>query len=128
MNTTCIAPPLSGSGPSVYSSGVLCEGHASTLYVAGQVGADAAGQAREGIEAQCRQAWANIEAILAQAGMGLQDIVKTTVYLTDPSDYADFVRVRSEVLGEHKPASTLVCVSSLLMPEWKVEIDAIASR
>ena len=60
--------------------------------------------------------------------MTLQDIVKTTIYLVDRADYPAFVKVRTEVLNGHKPASTLVYVSGLVKPEWKVEIDVIAAR
>jgi len=60
--------------------------------------------------------------------MTLQDIVKTTIYLVDRGDYATFAKVRAEILNGHKPASTLVYVSGLVKPEWKVEIDVIAAR
>ncbi len=128
MTATRINPASMGGEPAAYSNGILSKAPAATLYVAGQIGIDAKGVASSDFEAQTRQTWANIAAILAEAGMTLQDIVKTTIYLVDRADYATFVKVRTEVLNGHKPASTLVYVSGLVKPEWKVEIDVIAAR
>lgn len=128
MTATRINPASMGGEPGAYSNGILSTSPKSTLYVAGQIGIDANGVASADFEAQTRQTWANIAAILGEAGMTLQDIVKTTIYLVDRADYATFVKVRTEVLNGHKPASTLVYVSGLVKPEWKVEIDVIAAR
>ncbi|MBP7564749.1 MAG: RidA family protein [Burkholderiaceae bacterium] len=128
MTTTRINPASMGGEPGAYSSGIKVEGAGATLYVAGQIGIDAKGVAPADFTAQTEQAWNNVKAILAEAGMTLKDIVKTTIYLTDPADYAAFVKVRTAVLDGHKPASTLVYVTALVKPEWKVEIDVIAAR
>ncbi len=128
MTTTRINPASMGGEPGAYSNGILSQAPAATLYVAGQIGIDAKGVASPDFEAQTRQTWKNIEAILAEAGLTLKDIVKTTIYLVDRADYPTFVKVRTEVLDGHKPASTLVYVSGLVKPEWKVEIDVIAAR
>jgi 2-iminobutanoate/2-iminopropanoate deaminase len=127
MTSTRINPAAMGGEPAAYSNGILTDAP-RTLYVAGQIGIDAKGVASPDFEAQTRQTWSNIAAILGEAGMTLQDIVKTTIYLVDRADYAAFVKVRAEVLNGHKPASTLVYVSGLVKPEWKVEIDVIAAR
>ncbi len=128
MSIARINPAAMGGEPASYSNGILCKTPQATLYVAGQIGIDAKGVASPDFEAQTRQTWANIATILGEAGMTLQDIVKTTIYLVDRADYATFVKVRTEVLNGHKPASTLVYVSGLVKPEWKVEIDVIAAR
>lgn len=128
MTITRINPASLGGEPKAYSNGILASGAGRTLYVAGQIGIDAQGVASADFAAQARQAWANVQAILGEADMTLQDVVKTTIYLTDPKDYAAFAEVRSQVLAGHKPASTLVYVSGLVKPEWKVEIDVIAAR
>jgi len=127
MSMQKINPASMGGEPAAYSNGMLTGG-GKTLYIAGQIGIDAKGVASPDVAAQCRQAWANIEAILAEAGMGVSDIVKTTIYLVNSADYPAFVEVRKEVLKGHKPASTLVYVSGLVKPEWKVEIDVIAVK
>ena len=123
-----INPQSMGGEPAAYSNGVMTEPGVKTLYIAGQIGIDASGKASSDVAEQCRQAWANVEAILADAGMAISDIVKTTIFLTDPADYPAFVAVRKEVLKGHKPASTLVYVSALVKPDWKVEVEAIAAK
>ncbi len=128
MTTTRINPASMGGEPGAYSNGILSKAPEATMYLAGQIGIDAKGVASPDFEAQTRQTWSNIEAILGEAGMTLKDIVKTTIYLVDPATYPAFVKVRTEVLDGHKPASTLVYVSALVKPEWKVEIDVIAAR
>ena len=96
-------------------SGAGCEGSSS-------------GVSSSDFETQTRQAWSNVEAILVEAGMTLKNIVKTTIYLVNPTDYPTFVKVRTELLDGHKPASTLVYISALAKPQWTVEIDVIAVR
>lgn len=115
-----VIPAATGAA---YSNGILA---GNILYVAGQTGLAADGIASPDLAQQCRQAWSNIEAILAEAGMGIANIAKTTIFLTDPADFSTYAAVRDEVLKGHKPASTLVYVSGLFRPELKVEIEAIA--
>jgi enamine deaminase RidA (YjgF/YER057c/UK114 family) len=128
MTNSRINPASMGGEPGAYSNGILVKSTETTLYVAGQIGIDAKGVCSSDFEAQTRQTWSNIEAILGEAGMTLKDIVKTTIFLVNPTDYPTFVKVRTEVLNGHKPASTLVYVSALVKPDWKVEIDVIAAR
>lgn len=128
MTTTRINPASMGGEPGAYSNGILVEAPAATLYVAGQIGIDASGVSSSDFETQTRQAWSNVEAILVEAGMTLKNIVKTTIYLVNPTDYPTFVKVRTELLDGHKPASTLVYISALAKPQWTVEIDVIAVR
>ena len=66
-----------------------------------------------------------IEDALERAGSGLEHVVRTTVHLTDRAHFDDVARAHGELLGEIRPASTVV-VTSLLDPAWKVEIDADA--
>ncbi|MGC9318758.1 MAG: RidA family protein [Armatimonadota bacterium] len=110
-----------------YAQGVEVEG-GRILYIAGQVALDGDGQlVGEGdFRAQARQVFRNLQAIVAGAGGGMGDIVKMTTFLTDMSDYAAFVEVRSEYIPAPYPAATLVEVSSLVRPEWMVEVDALA--
>lgn len=109
-----------------YSQGILARGETRTLYIAGQVGVDPAGVAAPLFEAQVRQAWRNLLAVLAAADMKVSDLAKVTVYLTRESDYAAYAALRGEFLGTHKPASTLVVAKALARPEWEFEIEAIA--
>jgi 2-iminobutanoate/2-iminopropanoate deaminase len=109
-----------------YSPGMLVHGDARTLYISGQIGMDAAGQTRPDFAGQAEQAWQNLEGVLTAAGMTLRDVVKVAVFLTSRDHYAAFIAARAKVLGDHKPASTLLIVSGLALPELLVEIEAIA--
>ncbi len=112
--------------PLPYSPAVLASGAVRTLYISGQVGIDAAGKVPADFEGQVRAAFANLEQVLAAAGMGLGDLAKVTAFLTDPADYAAYGPLRTELLKGHKPASTLVIAAALARPEWRFEIEAVA--
>lgn len=76
--------------------------------------------------AQARRCFEIIAAALAEAGAGLPDVVRTRMYVTDAS-YGEAVgAVHGELLGEVRPAATMVVVAALLDPRWKVEIEAEA--
>lgn len=128
MTVKAINPASMGGAPAAYTNGVLAESVQGTLYISGQIGIDASGNCSPDFATQTRQVWSNIEAILADAGMSLNNIVKTTIFLVDRADYPAFVDIRKDVLKGHKPASSLVYVSGLVKPEWKVEIEAIAVK
>ncbi|HLA16537.1 MAG TPA: RidA family protein [Candidatus Limnocylindrales bacterium] len=99
-----------------------------TLYVSGQVAKDR-DNAFVGVgdpDAQCRQVFTNLAAVLEEAGSSLDHIVKLTIYLTDSAYIDTFRSVRNELLTRPMPASTLVVVSALAAPELLVEIEAIA--
>ena len=113
-----IAPPV-GNG---YSHAVTAGG---VIYVAGQLGIDPAGAIVEGFEGQARRAFENLKAVLADAGAELVDVVKITVLLVDREDLAVYRKVRPDYLP-HLPASTLMVVKSLAMPELRFEVEAIA--
>jgi enamine deaminase RidA (YjgF/YER057c/UK114 family) len=79
-------------------------------------------------QAQVRQVFENLAAALAAAGAGLEHVVKLTVYLTDLADLGAFRLVRDEYISlDNPPASTLVQVSGLVNPAFRVEIDALAA-
>lgn len=63
---------------------------------------------------------------LRQAGAGPEHVVRTRMFLTDPTDADAVGTAHGEVFGKIRPASTLVVVSALLDPRWKVEIEAEA--
>ncbi len=80
-----------------------------------------------GLEAQTRQAMANVATVLSEFGLAWPDVFKTTVYLTDITAYGQFNAVYVEMLGSHRPARTLVAVSALPVGAV-VEIEAWALR
>ncbi|MBO7169192.1 MAG: reactive intermediate/imine deaminase, partial [Rikenellaceae bacterium] len=97
-----IASPAAPKAVGPYSQAVQCNG---TLYISGQLPVDGAtGAVAEGIEAQTRQSLTNIGHILAEAGMGYGNVVKTTVLLADIADFAAMNAVYAEFFEGDKPA------------------------
>ncbi|HET9012019.1 MAG TPA: Rid family detoxifying hydrolase [Gemmatimonadaceae bacterium] len=109
-----------------YSQGIAA---APFVWTAGQVGLDpATGKlVPGGIEAESRRTLQNIQAILASAGAGLEDVVKVTVFLTRMDDFAAMNRVYAEFFLDPPPARTTVAVQALPAGAL-VEIDALAFR
>ena len=70
----------------------------------------------------------NLSDSLAAAGSSLDLVVKTTVFLTDASDFAAMNEVYAEVFGDWRPARSTVVVAALARPGLIVEIEAIATR
>jgi 2-iminobutanoate/2-iminopropanoate deaminase len=98
----------------------------STVYTAGQVGFDRAGALVEGgIEAQTRQALANLTACLEAAGAGLADVAKVNVYLANLDDFDAYNAAYREAFDEPFPARTTV--GAELPGGILVEIEAVAS-
>ena len=111
-----------------FSHAIEVTGPQRTLYIAGQVAVDAAGKIPGNIEAQCHLVWDRIEKLLQDGKMVLTDVVKTTVFLTSADDIEGFRKVRAQRLGGHAPTSTLLIITQLARPEFKVEIEAIATK
>ena len=120
INAPAGAPPAGA-----YTQAVEITGAARTLYLSGQVGADTMGTIPDDVAAQARLVWANIQAQLRAAGMTLDNLVKITTILTDFANMAATRSVRTEVLGDRRPASTLI-IAGLANPAFKIEIEAIA--
>lgn len=96
------------------------------LFASGQLGLDpVTGELREGIEAQTRQALANMQAVLAAAGAATKDVVKTTIFLADMADFTVVNRIYAEVFGEEPPARSTVQVAAL-PKNGLIEIEMIA--
>lgn len=98
----------------------------SFLYCSGQLGLDpASGTMAEGVEAQARQALANLAAILASEGLGLGDIVKTTIFLADMADFGLVNTIYAGCFTGDCPARSTVQVAGL-PKAGRVEIEAVA--
>lgn len=111
-----------------FSDGVAIPAGARTLFISGNVGINAEGVVPDDFVAQAENAWANILAILAEAGMGVEDLVKVNQFLVRKQDLVAYREVRNRVLGEHLSASTLVFVPELVGENWLIEIEAVAAR
>jgi 2-iminobutanoate/2-iminopropanoate deaminase len=117
--TADVAPPQA-----YYSHAVIA---GDMVYVAGQVAVDAHGTVVDGdAEAQTRQVMENLTRVVEAAGASMDDVVKTTVFLTDLADREAVGRVRREYFTDPPPANTLLVVSSLANPAFLVEIEAVA--
>lgn len=100
------------------------------VFVSGQLPVDDKGELVGGddVAEQARAVFENIRDILEQAGAGLQDIVQVNLFLLDIQDIPRIAGVRRELFGEHRPASTAVGTTGLLLPGAKLEVNAIALR
>jgi len=122
-NPRSVAAPIG-----TYSHGIEVPPNARWLHVAGQVGVRPDGSVPATIEEQTEVVWQNILAVLADAGMGIGDVVKITSFLTRYENFQRFAQTRAKFLGSHRPASTLLVISSLARPEFLVEVEAIAAK
>ena len=75
---------------------------------------------------QTRVAVANVESALTAAGSGLEDVVRTRLFVTDVDDWEAVGRAHGEAFGDVRPASTMVEVSRLVDPAMLVEVEAVA--
>ena len=96
------------------------------VWVSGQVGMDEKGAIGEGVEVQARQAFKNLEHVLAEAGATLADIVELMTFHTSMNDMRGFFKVKAEFIPENYPAWTAVEVKGLVLPQLMIEIKAIA--
>ena len=101
--------------------------HAGNLvFASGQLGLDPqTGKLQEGIEAQTRQALANLAAVLTAAGSSVAKVVKTTIFLADMADFAKVNALYGEVFTVEPPARSTVQVAALPLGGL-VEIEVIA--
>jgi enamine deaminase RidA (YjgF/YER057c/UK114 family) len=98
-------------------------------FVAGTTGYDYATMTMPAdVASQSRNCFKTIEATLKDAGFAMADIVRVTYYITDANDADAHFAVCGEVLGEIRPAATLLVVVGLYKPEMKVEIEVTAKR
>jgi enamine deaminase RidA (YjgF/YER057c/UK114 family) len=95
-----------------YAQGIEVTGVSRTVFVSGQVGIDPEGRTAEGIAGQARQAVANLNAVLAEAGLAPDAIAKLTIYLTDPEHIGPFAEAAGPTLPADPPATPLLIVQA----------------
>ena len=122
MNKTVIATPNAPGAIGPYSQGWTA---GDLIFTSGQIPVDpATGAIAEGITAQAEQSCKNVGAILAAAGVGFENVVKTTCFLADMGDFAAFNEAYAKFFTS-KPARSCVAVKDL--PKGVLcEIEAIA--
>lgn len=124
INTVATERAPKAIGP--YSQAIVADG---TVYTAGQVALDPQSGALVGetVGEQTEQVLKNLTAVLTAAGSSLGQVVKTTVFLADMTDFAAMNEVYARHFGGHRPARSTVQAAGL--PKGaRVEIDAIAIR
>ncbi len=124
MNVICTKNAPAAVGP--YSQAIDC---GDLVFLSGQIPLvpETGLVADGGLEAQAHQMFANIKAVLAEAGMSLSNVVKTTVFMTDLSQFAAFNAIYAEYFKAPYPARSCVEVSAL--PKGVlVECELIAKR
>ena len=98
------------------------------LFCSGQLGIDpATGELVDGVEAQAERALRNLQSVLDAAGLGFDDVVKTTIFLADIGDFAAVNAVYARFMADPPPARSTVQVAAL-PKAGLVEIEAIARR
>ena len=106
-----------------YSQGVVS---GDMFYSSGQIPLTPAGDiAGDTIGEQAHQVFANLKAVLAEAGSSLDNVIKTTVFIKDMNDFAALNEIYASYFGDHKPARSTVEVARL-PKDVKVEIEVIA--
>jgi 2-iminobutanoate/2-iminopropanoate deaminase len=117
---------LTTNPASGFSDAVTTSGPGRVIHVSGNVGFGDDGKVVSGgMEAEARATFANIERTLKAAGAEMSQIVKINAFITDLDAYAGYAKARSDVFGDHLPASATVQVAGLLVGA-QIEIDAVA--
>lgn len=127
LNPASIAPPFAR-----YSHGVELPAGQRILRTSGQLGLAADGTVPEGSAAQAFVIFGNLDAILAEAGMGRGDVVHLSAYVTARAHMAGYMAARDAWLGQVPghclPSSTLMIVSGFTREEFVVEIELWAAK
>ena len=110
-----------------YSHGVEVPAGNRLVLCSGQLGIGPGEAIPDDAGAQAELCFANIAAILGEAGLGLPDIVRINAFVTDRAHMRPYMTVRDRLFADPAPASTLMIVSGFTRPEFKVEIEVIAA-
>lgn len=110
-----------------YSHGLVVPPGSRLVFCSGQLGIAADAQVPRGCAAQTRLCFDNVAAILREAGLGLEHIVRINAYVSGREHLADYMAVRNTLFLEPYPASTLMIVSGFARPEFLVEVEVVAA-
>ncbi|MFA6446446.1 MAG: RidA family protein [Candidatus Paceibacterota bacterium] len=114
-----------------YSHGYKVEiGDAILIFTTGQIAMDKDGNVLypEDPAKQADFIYQSLQKILEQSGASLDDVVKTTVFVTDMKDFPEISKIRNKYFKDAEPVSTLVEVTKLVKEGCKVEIEAIVVK
>ncbi|MEJ2555189.1 MAG: RidA family protein [Anaerolineae bacterium] len=121
-------PPNVHAPMAAYTHQIEIRGPERLLILSGQIGRREDGTMPEDPVEQLEVAWENLHRNLRAANMDVEDLVKLTFYLVGEMDAERRREVLASRLKGHKPCMTLLFVASLASPDYKVELDAWASR
>jgi 2-iminobutanoate/2-iminopropanoate deaminase len=123
LNPDSIHPPFAK-----YAHAVEVEAGARILFCSGQLGIGRDGAVPDDVEGQARICFRAIAAILAEASMSFENLVRLNAYVSSAQYLGGYMKVRDEFVGNPPPASTLMVVQAFARPEFKVEVEAVAAR
>jgi len=110
-----------------YSDAIETTSHLRWLHTSGTPGLTETGELPKDITSQAWLAWQHLSEMLERANMTPANLVKVTQYLTNPKDVPTYIKVRSEILGDVRPAFMLLVVTELIRPEVLVEVEVVAA-
>ncbi len=122
LSPTSIHPPFSN-----YSNGAEVPAGQRLVFCSGQLGITAAGTIPATAAGQTEVAFDNIAAILAEAGLGLEHVVRINTFVTAREHLKPYMDVRNARFAAPFPASTLMIVAGFARPEFVVEIEVVAA-
>ena len=126
MEKICFKTTKGPAAVGPYSTAAI---YGDTIYLSGMIGIDPAVQkpVEGGTMAQAKQVFENLITVLGELGATLDDVLKTTVYLTDISEFAEVNKLYAEYFAPNFPARTCVEVSKLPMG-LSIEVECIARK
>ncbi|MEW6633808.1 MAG: RidA family protein [Pseudomonadota bacterium] len=110
-----------------YSHGVEIPAGKRLVLCSGQLGIGVDDVVPEDAGAQTELCFRNIAAILSEAGLTLNDVVRINAFVTDRAHLQPYMDVRNRLFSDPAPASTLMIVSGFARPEFKVEVEVLAA-
>lgn len=125
MQTLNINSPKAPAPAGGYSQAVRVTAVRELLFISGQIPEDPDGHIPADFKGQARLAWANVLAQLESAGMRPENLAKVTIYLSSRDHALENREVRSEILGTHAPALTVV-ITGIFDERWLLEIEGYA--
>jgi 2-iminobutanoate/2-iminopropanoate deaminase len=127
MNTA-ITPSGVAAPAAPYELAVNVTAGSAMMFTAGIVGTRPDGTISDDIGEQAAEMWRTIDALLAEGGYIVDDIVSYTTYAVVGHDLSAVMAARNAYFDGWKAASTLILVPALAQPQWKVEVAVVAAR
>ncbi len=119
--------PVGDAFKGIYTHAVALEAPKRLFFISGQIGVDPQGVTHESFDAQCHEAMASVEALLASVDLSMNDMLRVVYYLTKAENLPALTKIRQARWGANEaPAVTTLVISALARPEYLVEIEVTA--